>query len=199
MSTPTAHPPPILFSRQEGTMQAALQERYGPPEVVRVTDVERPVPEDDEVLVRVRAASVNRADLDGLGPRPGFVRLFLGMRAPRNHRMGIDVAGVVESVGAERDPVPARRRGLRRPVPVRRGRLRRVRVRRRRRRSSRCRRACRSRTRPRSRTRRSWRSRGSGCATAGRSRPGDKVADRRCIGQRRPVRRPDREVAWAPR
>ena len=59
-------------------MQAALQERYGPPEVVRVADVERPVPKDDEVLVRVEAASVNRADLDGLGPRPGFVRLFLG-------------------------------------------------------------------------------------------------------------------------
>ena len=81
-------------------MQAALQERYGPPEVVRVTDVERPVPKDDEVLVRVEAASVNRADLDGLGPRPGFVRLFLGLRAPRNHRTGLDVAGVVESVGA---------------------------------------------------------------------------------------------------
>jgi NADPH:quinone reductase-like Zn-dependent oxidoreductase len=81
-------------------MKAAVQERYGPPEVVHVTEIDRPVPGNDEVLVRVRAASVNRADLDGLGPRPGFVRLFLGMRAPRNHRMGLDVAGVVESVGA---------------------------------------------------------------------------------------------------
>ena len=81
-------------------MQAAIQERYGPPEVVRVTEVERPVPKEGEVLVRVQAASVNRADLDGLGPRPGFVRLFLGLRAPRNHRVGIDVAGIVESVGA---------------------------------------------------------------------------------------------------
>ena len=80
-------------------MKAALQERYGPPEVVRIGDVERPVAADDEVLVRVEAASVNRADLDGLGPRPGFVRPFIGLRAPRNHRMGIDVAGVVESVG----------------------------------------------------------------------------------------------------
>jgi len=52
------------------------------------------------VLVRVQAASVNRADLDGLGPRPGFVRPIIGWRAPRNQRMGIDVAGVVESVGA---------------------------------------------------------------------------------------------------
>jgi NADPH:quinone reductase-like Zn-dependent oxidoreductase len=52
------------------------------------------------VLVRVRAASVNRADLDGLRPRPAFARVFMGMRAPRNHRVGIDAAGVVESVGA---------------------------------------------------------------------------------------------------
>ncbi len=82
-------------------MQAAVQERYGPPDVVRITEIDRPVPVDDQVLVRVRAASVNRADLDGLGPRPGFVRAFIGLRAPRNHRIGIDVAGVVESVGAK--------------------------------------------------------------------------------------------------
>jgi NADPH:quinone reductase-like Zn-dependent oxidoreductase len=80
-------------------MKAAVQDRYGALDVVRLTDVERPVPSDDQVLVRVRAASVNRADLDGLGPRPSFARLFMGLRAPRNHRMGIDVAGVIESVG----------------------------------------------------------------------------------------------------
>jgi NADPH:quinone reductase-like Zn-dependent oxidoreductase len=81
-------------------MKAAVQDRYGPPDVVRLRDIDRPVPADDQVLVRVRAASVNRADLDGLGPRPGFVRLFVGLRAPRNHGVGLDVAGVVESVGA---------------------------------------------------------------------------------------------------
>jgi NADPH:quinone reductase-like Zn-dependent oxidoreductase len=80
-------------------MKAALQDRYGPPEVVRVVDVDTPVPVADQVLVRVHAASVNRADLDGLGPRPGFVRFFIGVRAPRNHRTGLDAAGVVESVG----------------------------------------------------------------------------------------------------
>ena len=80
-------------------MKAAIQERYGSPEVVELRDVDRPVPSDDQVLVRVRAASVNRADLDGIQPRPSFVRLFIGLRAPRNHRVGIDVAGVVESVG----------------------------------------------------------------------------------------------------
>jgi NADPH:quinone reductase-like Zn-dependent oxidoreductase len=80
-------------------VKAAVQERYGPPDVVEVREVDRPDPSDNQVLVRVRAASVNRADLDGLGPRPGFARLFLGLRAPRNHRVGIDVAGVVEAVG----------------------------------------------------------------------------------------------------
>ena len=54
-------------------MKAAIRERYGPPEVVEVREVDTPTPKDDEVLVRVRAASVNRADLDYLGPRPGFI------------------------------------------------------------------------------------------------------------------------------
>jgi NADPH:quinone reductase-like Zn-dependent oxidoreductase len=81
-------------------MKAAARERYGSPDVVSVREIDRPKPAHDQVLVRVRAASVNRADLDGLTPRPSFVRLFMGLRAPRNHRIGIDVAGVVESVGA---------------------------------------------------------------------------------------------------
>ena len=80
-------------------MKAALRDRYGSPDVVELRDVERPVPADGQVLVRVRAASVNRADLDGLKPRPALARLFMGLRAPRNHRVGIDVSGVVESVG----------------------------------------------------------------------------------------------------
>ena len=82
-------------------MKAAVRDRYGSPDVVRLEDLDVPVPAVGEVLVRVRAASVNRADLDGLTPKPGFVRLFMGIRAPRNHRIGGDIAGVVESVGAE--------------------------------------------------------------------------------------------------
>jgi NADPH:quinone reductase-like Zn-dependent oxidoreductase len=81
-------------------MQAAIQERYGSPrDVVTLREVPVPVPGAGQILVRVQAASINRADLDGLGPRPGFMRPFIGMRAPRNTRMGIDVAGVVESIG----------------------------------------------------------------------------------------------------
>jgi NADPH:quinone reductase-like Zn-dependent oxidoreductase len=77
-----------------------MQDRYGPVDIVELRDIDTPIPGAGDVLVRVRVASVNRADLDGLAPRPGFVRLFYGLRAPRNPRMGWDVAGVVESVGA---------------------------------------------------------------------------------------------------
>ena len=81
-------------------MKAAVRDRYGPPDVVSVRDVQRPIPAGDQVLVRMQAASVNRADLDGLYPRPSFSRLFLGVRGPRVRRVGCDVAGAVEAVGA---------------------------------------------------------------------------------------------------
>ena len=80
-------------------MKAAVRDRYGALDVVELRDIERPVPAADEVLVRVHAASVNRADLDELLPKPSFSRLFLGLRRPRRHRIGIDAAGVVEAVG----------------------------------------------------------------------------------------------------
>ena len=82
-------------------MKAAIQDRYGPVDVVRVEEVPTPEPAGDQVRVKVEAASVNRADLDGLGPKPGFARLFMGIRAPRAPGMGIDVAGVVESIGSD--------------------------------------------------------------------------------------------------
>ena len=80
-------------------MQQAFHDRYGPPEVVQLREVPVPVPGEGQVLVRVHAASVNRADLDGLKPKPGFLRLFMGLRAPRDHSVGSDIAGVVEAVG----------------------------------------------------------------------------------------------------
>lgn len=80
-------------------MKAAIRTRYGSVDHVRVVDVERPVPGEGEVLVRVHTASVNRADLDYIAPRPQFIRAFVGIRRPRNPRLGTDVAGVVEAVG----------------------------------------------------------------------------------------------------
>ena len=80
-------------------MKAAVRDAYGGWEVVRVEEIPPPVPRAGEILVRVHAASVNRADLDQIHPRPSFLRLFLGPRRPRNRRLGSDVAGVVEAVG----------------------------------------------------------------------------------------------------
>jgi len=76
-----------------------MRDRYGGPETVEIRDIAIPVPTDDQILVKVHAASVNRADLDGLGPRWQFTRLLFGIRAPRLKRLGLDVAGVVEAVG----------------------------------------------------------------------------------------------------
>jgi NADPH:quinone reductase-like Zn-dependent oxidoreductase len=84
---------------ERSAMKAAVRDRYGPPEVVSVEEIERPEAGDGQVLVRVAAASVNRADLDLLYPRPAITRLFIGVRRPRGRRLGCDVAGVVEAVG----------------------------------------------------------------------------------------------------
>lgn len=80
-------------------MKAAVRDRYGRADVVQVEEIATPVAGDGEILVRVQAASVNRADLDQIHPRPSFLRLFLGVRRPRNRRLGSDVAGVVEAIG----------------------------------------------------------------------------------------------------
>ena len=87
-------------------MQAAVRYRYGTPDVVvELKDLDRPVPADDQVLVRVRAASVNRADLDGLGPRPAFVRL--GTASTK----AATPPTCTGSVGARSPSSSARRRG----------------------------------------------------------------------------------------
>ena len=69
--------------------------------MVEVREIERPQPAASEVLVRVEAVSVNRADLDAIVARWFFIRLFFGLRRPRVKRVGLDVAGVVEAVGEE--------------------------------------------------------------------------------------------------
>jgi NADPH:quinone reductase-like Zn-dependent oxidoreductase len=81
-------------------MKAVVHERYGPPEVLHVTEVERPVPKDDEVLVRVHASSVTRTDCGLREARPFFARFFTGLRRPRRRIAGLELAGVVEAVGA---------------------------------------------------------------------------------------------------
>jgi NADPH:quinone reductase-like Zn-dependent oxidoreductase len=81
-------------------VKAIVCPRYGGPEVLRLAEVERPVPADTEVLVRVRAASVNPMDVHFMRGKPALARLFLGLRRPKHDRAGVDMAGTVEAVGA---------------------------------------------------------------------------------------------------
>jgi NADPH:quinone reductase-like Zn-dependent oxidoreductase len=80
-------------------MKAAVYARFGPPEVLHIEEVEKPVPKDDEVLIKVSAASVNPLDSHLMRGKPYIARLFFGLRRPKNTRPGVDVAGRVEAVG----------------------------------------------------------------------------------------------------
>src|SRR5262249_44662005 len=88
-------------------MRAVVYDRYGPPDVLRLEDVERPVPKEEEVLVEIRAAAVTRADCATreANRRSGLAvtllsRLISGLRRPRQRILGSELAGVVEAVGA---------------------------------------------------------------------------------------------------
>jgi NADPH:quinone reductase-like Zn-dependent oxidoreductase len=80
-------------------MKAVVQDRYGPPEILHIEDVERPVPKDDEVLIRIRATTVTQTDTHLRVARPVFWRLLLGLRRPRRRILGVELAGEVEAVG----------------------------------------------------------------------------------------------------
>ena len=80
-------------------MRAAVHERYGPPEVLRITEVERPAPQEGEVLVRVHASSVTRSDCGVRNNEYFFARVFTGLRRPKRTIAGMEFAGVVEEVG----------------------------------------------------------------------------------------------------
>lgn len=81
-------------------MKAVVARRYGPPEVLRVEEVERPILADDEVLVRVRASTVTRSDCGLRGASPFFSRVFTGLRRPKQPIVGMEFAGVVEEIGS---------------------------------------------------------------------------------------------------
>ena len=80
-------------------MQAIVNHEYGPPDDLRLQELEKPTIGEDSVLVRVRAASVNPYDWHVLRGLPYFVRLSEGLRRPKHPIPGVDVAGQVEAVG----------------------------------------------------------------------------------------------------
>lgn len=81
-------------------MKAIVYERYGPPNVLQFQEVEKPTPDENQVLVKVYASSINAGDYFARGGKPFLFRFFTGaLLKPKNTRLGIDVAGQVEAVG----------------------------------------------------------------------------------------------------
>jgi NADPH:quinone reductase-like Zn-dependent oxidoreductase len=81
-------------------MKAFISEKYGPPEMLRMAEVEKPVPVADEALVKVLAVSVNPADWRSMRAKPFFSRATLGLLRPKHRILGVDIAGRVEAVGS---------------------------------------------------------------------------------------------------
>jgi NADPH:quinone reductase-like Zn-dependent oxidoreductase len=80
-------------------MKAVVYRCYGPPDVLKVEDIEKPTPADNQVLVKVRAASVNPLDWHFMRGKPYMMRMMAGVGAPNDSRLGVDFAGTVEAVG----------------------------------------------------------------------------------------------------
>ena len=80
-------------------MKAIVQDKYGSPDVLELREIDKPEVGDDDVLVRVHAASVNPADWYAMAGTPYVARPQMGLRKPKSNRPGLDLAGVVEAVG----------------------------------------------------------------------------------------------------
>jgi NADPH:quinone reductase-like Zn-dependent oxidoreductase len=81
-------------------MRAVVHDRYGPPDVLRLEEVDRPVPKEDEVLVRIHATTVTRTDCGLRGADPFLSRFWTGLRRPKQRISGMELCGVVEAVGS---------------------------------------------------------------------------------------------------
>jgi NADPH:quinone reductase-like Zn-dependent oxidoreductase len=81
-------------------MKTFIYEKYGPPETLRMAEVDKPAPNADEVLVKVLAISVNPADWHSMRGKPLFSRATLGLLRPKHKILGVDIAGQVEAVGS---------------------------------------------------------------------------------------------------
>src|SRR6266849_11172328 len=80
-------------------MKAVVFDKYGPPEVLRLEEVEQQVPQDHDVLIKVHATTVNRTDCGVRAGKPFMVRFFFGLRRPKLRILGTEVAGEIEAVG----------------------------------------------------------------------------------------------------
>jgi NADPH:quinone reductase-like Zn-dependent oxidoreductase len=80
-------------------MKAVIHTKYGPPDTLHLKDVPKPVPKDDEVLIKVHATTVNRTDSGLIRAKPFFLRLLIGLTKPKNLIPGTEFAGIIEEVG----------------------------------------------------------------------------------------------------
>ena len=83
----------------EPHMKAVVYTDYGSPDVLEIRDVKKPVPNDDQVLIKVRAASINPLDWHFIEGTPYIMRIGVGLRKPKDPRLGVDMSGQVEAVG----------------------------------------------------------------------------------------------------
>jgi NADPH:quinone reductase-like Zn-dependent oxidoreductase len=80
-------------------MKAAVRFKYGPPELISIKEIDKPAPKDDEVLIKVHAASANRTDYHVITGTPFIMRFFTGVFKPKSVVTGSDFAGLVEATG----------------------------------------------------------------------------------------------------
>src|SRR5579863_8577874 len=91
---------PKRMNMEDTHMKAIVYHTYGSPDVLKLEEVQKPVPQDDKVLVKVHAASVNAGDWHLLRRKPFLMRLMgFGLLKPKNTILGSDIAGRVEAVG----------------------------------------------------------------------------------------------------
>src|SRR5215213_10153609 len=91
---------PPRRARTKRTMRAVVHDRYGPPDVLRIEDVDQPVPKEDQILVRVHATTVTRSDCGWRSAKPFISRFFTGVARPKRRILGTEFSGEVETVGA---------------------------------------------------------------------------------------------------
>jgi NADPH:quinone reductase-like Zn-dependent oxidoreductase len=100
LSPSIRHPAPVPADPAQ-RMRAVTHYQYGSPAMLKYGEVAKPLPADDDVIVRVHAASVNPYDWHFMRGTPYFVRLLIGARSPADPRTGVDFAGTVEAVGKD--------------------------------------------------------------------------------------------------
>jgi len=80
-------------------MKAVVYTKYGPPDVLQIKEIDKPVPSDDEVLIKVYATTVNRTDYATIRAKPFFARVFTGLFKPNKQTPGTEFAGIIEEIG----------------------------------------------------------------------------------------------------